>query len=102
MRPGNVTLAANRLDWRSSRDTVYTYSIHKRGQVNQSVGDLKIRPLHRRRRGRRKRVEVLNQQELAELLEVDLAHLRNRLDELQTAFPDQRTQPQSDKGAENG
>lgn len=46
------------------------------------MGDFKIRPLHRGRRGRRKRVEVLNQQELAELLEVDLEHLRNRLDDL--------------------
>lgn len=32
----------------------------------------------------------------------DMPMGRNRLDELQTAFPDQQTQPQSDKGAENG
>jgi hypothetical protein len=47
--------------------------------------DFKLRPLHRRRHGRRKRVEVLNQQELAERLGlegVDCAQLRRRLDQL--------------------
>ena len=46
------------------------------------VSDFKIRPLHRRRHGRRKRVAVLNQRELAELLNVSLDDLRARLDEL--------------------
>jgi len=46
------------------------------------VSSFRIRPLHRRRKGRRKRVAVLNQDELAELLKVDPADLRTKLDEL--------------------
>lgn len=45
------------------------------------MSDFRIRPLHRQRR-RRKRVAVLNQDELADLLDVPLADLRARLDEL--------------------
>ncbi len=46
------------------------------------MSDFRIRPLHRRRKGRRKRVAVLNQQELSELLNVSPADLRGLLDEL--------------------
>jgi hypothetical protein len=46
------------------------------------VSDFKIRPLHRRRKGRRKRVAVLNQVELAELLRVSIVDLRATLDDL--------------------
>jgi hypothetical protein len=46
------------------------------------VSEFKIRPLHRRRTRRRKRVSVLNQQELAELLSVSIADLKGVLDEL--------------------
>jgi hypothetical protein len=46
------------------------------------VSEFKIRPLHRRRTRRRKRVAVLNQQELAELLNVSVADLADVLDEL--------------------
>lgn len=46
------------------------------------MSDFRIRPLHRQRSGRRKRVTVLNQEELAELLDVSVTDLRARLDEL--------------------
>jgi hypothetical protein len=46
------------------------------------VSDFKIRPLHRRRKGRRKRVLVLNQNELAELLKVSLTELPTTLNDL--------------------
>jgi len=46
------------------------------------MSNFRIRPLHRRRKGRRKRVAVLNQDELAQLLNLPLADLRARLDEL--------------------
>jgi hypothetical protein len=46
------------------------------------MSDFKLRPMHRRRKGRRKRVEVLNQQELAQRLGVGVPQLRQRLDEL--------------------
>lgn len=45
------------------------------------MSDFRIRPLHRRRKGRRKRVAVLNQDELAELLNVSIADLRSTLDQ---------------------
>lgn len=40
----------------------------------------KIRPLHRQRTGRRPRVQVLDQNELADLLDVPVAELRKELD----------------------
>ncbi len=46
------------------------------------MSDFKLRPLHRRRHGKRKTVAVLNQQELAEYLGVTTAELRKTLDEL--------------------
>ena len=46
------------------------------------MSTFKLRPLHRRRKGRRKRVEVLNQDELAQRLGVGVEQLRQRLDEL--------------------
>ena len=46
------------------------------------MSTFKLRPLHRRRKGRRKRVEVLNQNELAQRLGVGVPQLRQRLDEL--------------------
>ncbi len=46
------------------------------------MSEFKIRPLHRRRTKRRKRVSVLNQQELAELLSVSILNLAGVLDEL--------------------
>lgn len=46
------------------------------------MSDFRIRPLHRRRKGRRKRVAVLNQDELAELCKVAPGDLRAKLDEL--------------------
>ena len=46
------------------------------------MSDFKLTPLHRRRKGRRKRVEVLNQDELAQRLGVPVPQLRQRLDEL--------------------
>ena len=46
------------------------------------MSEFKLRPLHRRRKGRRKRVEVLNQEELAQRLGVAVPQLRQRLDEL--------------------
>ncbi|NIP15730.1 MAG: hypothetical protein GWM88_13825 [Pseudomonadales bacterium] len=42
--------------------------------------DFRIRPLHRQRTVRRSRVQVLDQQELAELLGVPIEGLRNELD----------------------
>jgi hypothetical protein len=42
--------------------------------------DFRIRPLHRQRTGRRPRVRVLDQNELAELLHVPVAELRKALD----------------------
>ena len=46
------------------------------------MSDFKLRPLHRRRHGKRKTVAVLNQQELAEYLGITTAELRKTLDEL--------------------
>ncbi len=53
-------------------NTVYTYS----------MSDFKLRPLHRRRHGKRKTVAVLNQQELAERLGVTVALLKKTLDDM--------------------
>ncbi len=50
------------------------------------MSDFKLRPLHRRRRGKRKTVAVLNQQELAERLGVTVAELRKTLDELSCPY----------------
>jgi len=44
------------------------------------VSGFKVTPLHRRRKGRRKRVAVLNQDELADLLDVPLSELRAALE----------------------
>ncbi len=42
--------------------------------------DFKVRPLHRQRTGRRPRVEVLNENELADLLKVPIGEVRSELD----------------------
>ena len=42
--------------------------------------EFKIRPLHRQRTGRRPRVKVLDQNELADLLNVPVSELREELD----------------------
>ena len=42
--------------------------------------DFRIRPLHRQRTGRRPRVRVLDQNELADWLGVPIEELRNELD----------------------
>ena len=55
------------------------------------MSTFKLRPLHRRRQGRRKRVEVLNQDELAERLGVGLSELRQQLDELGWAYHEDST-----------
>lgn len=46
------------------------------------MSDFKLRPLHRRRKGRRKRVQVLNQDELAARLGVEVTQLAERMDSL--------------------
>ena len=48
--------------------------------------DFKLRPLHRRRKGRRPRIEVLNQQELAERLGVAKDDVKRCLDEIGWAY----------------
>ncbi len=50
------------------------------------MSDFKLRPLHRRRHGRRKTVAVLNQEELAERLGVTTAELKGTLDVMGCAY----------------
>jgi hypothetical protein len=47
----------------------------------QRMKNFRIRPLHRQRNGRRQRVRVLDQNELADLLGVPIAELRKELDD---------------------
>ena len=44
--------------------------------------DFRLRPMHRQRKGRRKRVTVLNHKQLAELLDVPLSEVKAKLDAL--------------------